>query len=222
MKEIRTLIWDCDGLMWFHKPEEAKIISNAMGIIDEDEFKEEFFTMICSFSTEFAQKRVTLNEMYKFVEKKMPILFFYKYTGNDFMKMWSKLKFEINEFNDQVIYVLKYLQNKGIKNIIKSDWWRDVQLPMLYQYGILQYIEEVHFCDFSYLKCNPLSAKEIIASGKEDSYIFIGDSLTSDICFANNAGIKSIWFNRDGRQINETQYTPTYEINSLVKVMDII
>ena len=49
----------------------------------------------------------------------------------------------------------------------------------------------------------------------------IGDSVTSDICFAHNAGIKSIWFNRN-EKANETPYKPTFEVPSLLDVMEII
>ncbi|MFR2450666.1 MAG: hypothetical protein ACLS9A_04625 [Clostridia bacterium] len=51
---------------------------------------------------------------------------------------------------------MKYLQTKGIKNIIKTDWWREAQEIVLKHYGVLDYIEELHCCDDAYLKTNQI------------------------------------------------------------------
>lgn len=219
--KIRTVIWDCDMVMWFHKIEQAQIIAKALNISDIDEFKTEFFGMIECFNVYFANKRVTLNETYKLIEKQMPILYFSGKSAKCFMDIMGKLKLEINEFNKDTLIVMKYLKEKGIRQIVKSDWWRDVQINLLKEYGILDYLEKVYCCDNEYLKCNPLSAKKIIRAGKEDNFIIIGDSIRSDIVFAEHAKIKSIWFNRE-KNVNTTSHKPDFEIASLLEVMDII
>lgn len=219
--KIRTVIWDCDMVMWFHKIEETLIIAKALNISDIDEFTSEFFNMIECFNVYFANKRATLNEMYKIVEEQMPILYFSGNSAKDFMNTWDKLKFKVNKFNKDTLIVMKYLKEKGIRQIVKTDWWRDVQINLLKEYGILDYIERVYCCDNEYLKCNPLSAKKIIRAGREDDFIIIGDSIRSDIAFAEHAKIKSIWFNRE-KKINNTSHIPDFEIASLLEVMDII
>ena len=221
MEKIRTVIWDCDNVIWFHKKEETQIMANALGITDVEEFSVEFFSMINCFNSHFANKRVTLRETYKIIERAMPILCFYGISSEKFMKVWNELKIIINQFNEDALVIMEDLYEKGIKNIIKTDWWRDTQIVLLKEYGILRYIEKLYSCDNAYLKCNPLSAKGIITQGKEAEYVIIGDSLFSDIAFAKHTGIKSIWLNRDGKQ-NGTQFKPTYEITSLLEVIDII
>ena len=221
MKKVRTVIWDCDNLMWLHKKEETEIIAKELGISDTEEFSTQFFDMIECFNTYFIKTKVNKREIYSIIECTMPILYFYGFTPKQFMDKWRKLKFEINEFNPETLTVLKYLQEKGIKSIIKSDWLREVQEEMLKEFGVLEYIEELHCCDNEYLKRNPLSAKGIIKKGREEEYIMIGDSLRSDIAFAHHAGIKSIWVNYQGKK-NTTKYKPTFEITSLLEVMKII
>lgn len=221
MERVRTVIWDCDNLMWFHKPEEPEILAKALEITDVEELSVEFFRMLEHFNKYFADKRVTLKETYDIVEKNMPILHFYDIVPEYFMKVWEKLKFDVNTFNKDTLVAMEYLEQKAVQNIIKTDWWEEVQIGMLKEFGVLNFIEGLYCCDHSFLKCNPLSAKEIIKPGREDEYIIIGDSLTSDICFADHAGIKSIWFNRDGKT-NETPYEPTFEISSLLEIMDIL
>lgn len=221
LENIQTVIWDCDNVMWFHKKRENLIISEMLKIKETEEFSEQFYKIINVFNTYFAKKKVTIDEMYKIVEKEMPILFFYNISPKQFMDVWADCKFKINEFNEDSLKVIEYLSNKGFKNIIKTDWWTTVQIDMLKEFGILDYVEKIYGCENSYLKSNPLSAKELIVPGREDEILIIGDSLSSDICFANHAGIKSIWFNRELKE-NETEYKPTYEITSLLEVMNIL
>ena len=138
------------------------------------------------------------------------------------MEILQVLKFETIEFNEDVLVVMEYLQEKGVKNIIKTDWWRNYQQERLKHWGVLNYIERLYCCDNSYLKCNPLSAKEIINEGHEAKFVIIGDSLTSDIAFAKHSGIKSIWLNKDNKQENNSPYKPDFEVASLLEVMEII
>ena len=221
MKDVQTVIWDCDNLMWFHKEDEADILARALKIQDIQNFEKEFWNMLIRINSELADKKNTFDAICKIVEKSMPILSFNGILPKQFMNVWDESKFEMNTLNEDIFPVMEYLQDKGLKSIIKTDWLRDVQLDMLNQYGILKYIERIYACDNSYLKCNPLSAREIVKSGEEEQYIIIGDSLESDICFANHAGIRSIWFNKNKR-INNTAFKPTHQITSLLEVMQIL
>ena len=60
-----------------------------------------------------------------------------------------------------------------------------------------------------------------VGSKDPREYIVIGDSLTSDIKGANNAGIKCIWFNPKNK-INEKDVSIDYSIHDLAKVIDIL
>ena len=51
-------------------------------------------------------------------------------------------------------------------------------------------------------------------SVKSREAVYIGNSLETDIGGANNAGIKSVWLNRDGQK-NNTGTKPDFEICSL-------
>ena len=100
---------------------------------------------------------------------------------------------------------------------------KNVQITKMKRYGVLDHIEEVHGCDTGYLKAHPSSTvRDIIKPGEEENCIMIGDSLKCDIAFAEREGISSIWFNRDGKHVNETSHNPTFEVNSLVEIMEIL
>lgn len=112
MKDVRTVIWDCDGVMWFHKKEEPQIISEALGIQYCQEFYDEFWSMIIGFNTYFSDKKVTKGQFYGIIEEKMPILYFHRISPEKFFEIWNNLKFKINDFNKDVLVVMKYLQEK--------------------------------------------------------------------------------------------------------------
>lgn len=60
-----------------------------------------------------------------------------------------------------------------------------------------------------------------VGSNDPREYIVIGDSLTSDIKGANNAGIKCIWFNPK-HKINKKDVSIDYSIHDLSKIIDIM
>lgn len=62
---------------------------------------------------------------------------------------------------------------------------------------------------------------EKIPSVDKKNILLVGDSLTSDILGANNAGINSCWFNPNQKE-NQTNASCTYEINTLTELIEIV
>jgi FMN phosphatase YigB (HAD superfamily) len=82
---------------------------------------------------------------------------------------------------------------------------------------LLNYFEKISASDNQYLKTNPKSSERIVGQARKNEYVIIGDSLTSDIAFANRNNIKSIWYNRLGKE-NNTEFIPTIEIRDLREI----
>lgn len=53
-----------------------------------------------------------------------------------------------------------------------------------------------------------------------ENTLIVGDSLSSDIAGGNNIGVKTCWFNPRGLK-NDTAVKPDYEVNDLLKVVDV-
>lgn len=217
--KVETLIWDCDNTIWIHRKDEVELISKHLGIEDVATLKVQFFQWIKNFNDFFEERLVTTGRIEKFVERNMPILEAYNISAGKFLKEMAEV--ETSFLNNEAIETLKYFYGEGYKNIVLTDWIAKTQLKLLKKYDILQYFEEIHTCDEFYIKKNPRAKERVIKEGKEDSYIMIGDSLESDIAFANVAGIKSIWYNRNGSK-NNTKFVPTYEIRSMKELYEII
>ena len=56
---------------------------------------------------------------------------------------------------------------------------------------------------------------------KREEIVIIGDSLTSDIQGGNNAGIATIWYNKE-HLLNNSNLRIDYEIDDLRKIIEII
>lgn len=220
--KIRTVIWDCDGVMWEPVENQPEILADELKIANAQELDAEFCYMFEQINIQFANKKVTINGVYNLIGRTMPILELYNRTPEEFMRKFGEISISTAILNKDVLVVMEYLRQRSYKNIVVSDWWKKWQIRKMKAFGIFEYIEAVYGCDNAYLKANPRSAKGIVIPGKEDECIIVGDTLEADICFAQHSGIQSIWFNRDHKKTNNTKFKPTYEFGSLLEIMQIL
>lgn len=212
---IRTLIWDCDGTIWKHVEHEAEIVTKELGIPLTERFSDEYFKMIENIESHFEHQKVTKTAYIDLIQKCMPILLENGIKADEFFDEWMMI--ETSELNEGARETIEYFYSKGYKNIVLTDMPYVKQVSLLEKYGVLQYIKEVHAGDDNYLKRHQKSTKRVIENGHEKEYVIIGDSIKNDIAFANNSGIKSIWFNPECKK-NKSEYKPTMQVTSLYEV----
>lgn len=218
LKKVNTIIWDCDNTIWIHRKDEIKIISKYFGIPNIPKLNEQFNEMLKQLYIFFEDRKVTFQDLASLIETYIPIVKQYGIKPEKFLEEWLRL--DTSFLNEDALEVIKYFYAKGFKNIVLTDWLWDSQVMLLEKYGVLPYIEKVYTCDDEYLKTNPKTKERVIEKGKEKQYIIVGDTLISDIAFANMAGIQSVWFNPNYKE-NDTKYTPTYEVSSLLELCKI-
>lgn len=212
---IRILIWDCDGTIWKHVEHEAEIVTKELGIPLTERFSNEYFKMIESIESHFEHQKVTKTAYIDLIQKCMPILLENGIKADEFFDEWMMI--ETSELNEGARETIEYFYSKGYKNIVLTDMPYVKQVSLLEKYGVLQYIKEVYAGDDNYLKRHQKSTKRVIENGHEKEYVIIGDSIKNDIAFANNSGIKSIWFNPECKK-NKSEYKPTMQVTSLYEV----
>lgn len=217
--KVKTVIWDLDGTVWWHKPKDIRCIAENLKIPSTEELETEFESISKNFNMYFQNHRVTKRKMYRLIEEHMPELYYRGITGEKFLTTWNFS--DTNILNQEAADLIKRFSEKGKKNNILSDWFYERQVFQLKGFDLFEYIEKMYTCDNNYLKRNRRDIAQIVPPGKEGEYMIIGDSLSSDIAFANNAGIRSIWYNKD-RKPNTSQYTPTFVVDSLAKVPEIV
>lgn len=141
----------------------------------------------------------------------------------DFLYREGLAKAEIKYFDD-TLETIKYLSNHH-KLYIVTNGVTDTQQRRLEQTPLDKYMDGVFISEqtgsqkpnkefFDYV------FKEI-GENYRDNTIIVGDSLTSDILGAQNAGIASCWFNVRNFD-NNTTIQPTYEIDNLKQLIKIV
>lgn len=224
MERVRIFIWDLDETVWFHLKNQGNVVASLLRIRDKETFTKQYNHMWEDFMPYFKSRRVSYEIVKKYVEGKIPILKEYFLSGNDFLEVIKEGKKELEEVNPEAIEVMAYLKEKGYYNISITDWFASHQKSTLEVLEANLYIDKVYGCDDGYMKNNyhkiVQMAKELQLENRKEEYIMVGDSLTSDIFFANSLGIKSIWYNRKKLK-NTTFHIPTLEVSSLLELKDI-
>ena len=122
------------------------------------------------------------------------------------------------------IETLKFLKGKVKQYVLTNGVWASQRKKVLNS-GIIEIVDEVFVSeDIGFEK----PAKEIFdyvldgtGSRNRSEALMVGDSLTTDIRGANNAGIQSCWFN-PGHKPRPLDMKIDYEISEISSVVDII
>lgn len=224
MKNVRTIIWDLDETVWFYNENEPQVLCKKLNIDDVETFGNHYYQMWGSLNEYFKEDVVTHEGIRKFISEKIPILKEYGVLPEDLIKIIRNEKFKFITLNHEAAEMMWYFSEKGIKNISITDWITQHQKNALKRANLHPYIQEVYGCDDSYLKCTDKRAELVLKELVKDEpnqFLMIGDSLSSDIFFANKIGIKSIWYNRKGK-VNTTDNIPTLEVKSLLELKEIL
>ena len=136
------------------------------------------------------------------------------------------------EFLGQGFYLIegaeqlcKYLKSKGYKVVIVTNGIKSVQHSRLEGSGIKDYIDDIVISEeVGVSKPDPkifdIAMDKLGHSSKED-IIMIGDSLTSDMRGAVNAGIDACWLNMKNKQ-NNMDFTTKHEVHSLKEIQNLL
>ena len=217
LRKVRNVIWDLDNTIWMHRADEHVMVSELFNIPDTEKMKEQYFKIFPAYDFSFRNKKVKKEKFKAIIRYHMPILEEHGIDIDEFMNSW--MTFQTTYLNDGVYEVFEYLKKRNYKNYVLIDWFEETQIHNLKEYDLLDYFEEISASDNQYLKTNPKSSQRLIDSRKINKYVIIGDSLISDIAFANRNHIKSIWYNKSGKE-NNTEFRPTIEIRDLREICD--
>jgi len=121
--------------------------------------------------------------------------------------------------------LLEDLKSKGYRLSIITNGLKEVQKPRINKIEIAHFFESIIVSDeIDVAKPNPSFFQvtaDSIGHPPKEKVLVIGDSLSSDITGGNNYGYDTCWYN-PGNKKNNTSAKPTYVIDELSKLMDII
>jgi len=126
---------------------------------------------------------------------------------------------------ENAVKALIYLKNKGYGIHIISDGFFEVQMVKLKISKMMDYISTITISEeIGKLKPSPeifdFALKK--AKAEKDESIFIGDDYKNDILGAKNYGIDQILYNRKGYTEEELTEKPTFIVNNLMEITEIL
>ena len=228
---IKYILWDIDNtLLDFDMAEKASMISGLqrLGIdkISEDSL-EDYKKINDKYWKKLEKGEITRKEVLlgRFNE-------FFDQEGIDYDQDIVEI-FNENFQKDLGINVAFYKNAKNVLEKLKKDYkqyaitngTKVAQEAKIKNSGLDKILDGVFISeDLAVDKPNKEFFDIVLKQvGSKDprEYIVIGDSLTSDIKGANNAGIKCIWFNPKHKIIKK-DVSIDYSIHDLAKVIDIL
>lgn len=224
MKKIRNIIWDLDNTIWFYQEDHSEIVCRELGIENVKEYCNQWLPMFQNMLSFFKEQIVTYSKLEKYIEKQMPILGINGITAQQLLEANQHTRLNCIIPNFEAIEFFKYISQKKVKNIAITDWFTEEQKKLLEYLNLLKNFDEVHGCDNTYFKNSASGVfriSNILDIRDEDEFVFVGDTLVSDIYLANQLGIKGIWYNPDCKK-NNTNHKPYAEIRSLIELKEIL
>lgn len=117
--------------------------------------------------------------------------------------------------------ILEYLYSKYyVFAASNSDLYR--QVKRLSNCGLLDYFNDIFVSqEIGYSKPSKEFFLECIRRSRfeKDEIIVIGDSLSSDIKGANNANLKSIWYNKNKKDANHDATYMVYDLAEIKRIL---
>ena len=108
---------------------------------------------------------------------------------------------------------------------IITNGLKDTQMTRLGASGLMPYIKGVFISENIGAEKPAAEFFDAVERGicnfKKEEALVIGDSLSSDILGGNNAGIKTVWYNKNHAE-NNSAARPDYEIHELNELYDIL
>lgn len=121
-------------------------------------------------------------------------------------------------------HLLSYL-SENYKIGIITNGLNEVQSRRIKESSVAHYFDDVVISDEIKIAKPSVEIFEYALKNlnhyEKESVLMIGDSLSSDIKGGINAGVDTCWFNVNQKE-NLTQIRPTYEINSLLDLKNIL
>lgn len=228
-RKYKSILFDLDGTLTYYNPTNyyaVKKVHEELGLDFNDDIYDEFLKKEIIYWQNTEGKDTTddlqgLNRI-DYIRAKLYMVLFpeLKISLDDAIKLMNIYIDNLGIVNQKVEYseeILKYLYDK-YKLYIVSNGPGSAQRRKLERTGLIDYFEGIVTTDDALCEKPRKEFFQFLfdrydVSPKET--ILIGDSITSDILGAKNAGLESIWFNNRKEKENNTSIIPEYEINKL-------
>ena len=226
---FKAILWDVDGALLDFKAAESKAVKSLFIDYSLGECTDEMIKTYSSINDKYWEM-LERNEMTKPEILVGRFAEFFRVMGIDpsiapqFNDDYQDRLGDTIAFRDSSYDIVKLLKGKILQYVV-SNGTTVAQTKKLRLSGLGELVDGVFLSEsIGIEKPNIGFFDEVfrVLEGIEpDEMLIVGDSLTSDIKGGNNAGIKTCWYNPDGKK-NSDEYHIDYEITDLHKIYEIL
>ncbi len=230
LDNIKAIFFDADDTIVDHKQCEKNALIYLFDKI-EKEYKQQYQEIFRPLDRKLWDS--VSNNLNPVPEKDIPEYRFKEFFKqinleyNDYKKANELFKEGLSNavaLTENTYDIIKYLYYKDYKIYVVTNGLVKLQKPRIANSKISKYISDIIVSEeVNSRKPNPKIFNVLLnkINLKSNEVIMIGNSLEEDIKGAENANIKSIWYNPDNK-INETEINPYYQITNLMELKEIL
>jgi putative hydrolase of the HAD superfamily len=226
--KYEIIIFDADETLFDFKKSERDAFKNAMLEFnfkyDENYHLKIYHDINTAIWREFEEGLITQKVLKVERFKRLSDALKVNFDENSFAKSYMKHLANASFLYEGSLALIENL-HKNYKLTIVTNGLTDVQDKRIRKSTIAKYFENIIISEEILVsKPDPKIFEYSVNSIKytdKSKVLMVGDSLTSDIQGGINFGIDTCWYNPN-KIINNTEIKPTYEINSLMELIDIL
>lgn len=216
ISEITTVCFDIDWTLIKHSENQEREVLRLLGLEPSEEFENQVTYFWNNFSKKLQNgQKVEKSKIYRIAEEMIPFLRKINLSAEEWFSLSEKV--DDPQLIDGAYEVLEYLQSQGYYIVASTNAFVSEQTKVLKKLNILSFFERIYGWDTICAKPHVKALYSLTSIHSTDAMIFIGDSVYTDINFANKIGIKSIGYNLKYEE-RENYIKPTVSISNLLEI----
>ncbi len=226
--KYKVLLFDADETLFDFKKSESIALEHAISDFDipydPDHHLKIYETINTAIWKEFEEGKITQNTLKVERFKRLSLELGIHFDPHLFSERYMYHLAEASILLDDATALLEKLDGK-FNLVILTNGLAYVQNRRIGKSSIAKYFSHIVISEeVGVAKPNPEIFEhtlKLIGQVDKSEVLMIGDSLTSDIKGGNNFGIDTCWYNPKNLD-NTSQVNPTYEINDLMSLLNIL
>ncbi len=226
MKKYTTLYFDLDNTILDFTATEHNAVEQLLKLHNlpvSDEIIAKYSAINQSWWERFEKGEIEKSQIFEGRFKTFIEFYGFKASSEKMAADYFGLLASGHDVIDGAEAVLKYVKNNGYTVCITTNGISKTQYRRIAESGLKRYFDYVFVSEQAgHQKPEAEYFRYVMSKSKEKNkqkILVIGDSMSSDILGGINFGVDTCWLNTVGKT---APYKPTYEIDSIVKLTDIL
>lgn len=230
MKTYTSIIFDLDDTLWDTRQNSKEALEDIFDSHRLNRFYEKyedfyilFLTLNESLWEQYNHGKISREELQNTRFRKLLSQYEAEFDFDELNNTFIETTCSKSKLIEGAHEILEYLSVRYQMAILSNSFERALRAKVK-SAGFEKYFKAIHSSELIKINKPAAGAFEYAISsigGSKDNSIMIGDNLSTDIRGAKNSGVDQVWLSTED-QTQEIDFTPTYTINSLLELRDIL